>query len=385
MNSSPSRKLAAACIIAAGFTLVAGMFYVQVGNRNAAARDFIQYWAAGQQLAHGGDPYDPTAALRLERSVGLEDDFPKLSISPPVGVFLELPLGFVGPKNGLIGWLLVQIACASVSVWLLWVLHGRPATRLHLLGYGFAPILACLMAGQLGIFFLLGITLFLYLHRSQPFLAGAALLPCAMKPHLFVPFGIALLLWIATRRQFSILLGFLAACAASCALALYVDPQIWSQYARMMTETRMFDVFIPTLSTGFRFLVDRHAVWLQFLPEAAACVWAIWYFFARRTVWDWMNQGLLVLLVSVLCAPYAWFTDEAVLLPAIVAGLYSATERRRSPLPLAVFGGVAMIEVLATVPLTSPFYLWTPLAWLAWYLYATRPGNREGSGEGLRV
>jgi hypothetical protein len=98
-------------------------------------------------------------------------------------------------------------------------------------------------------------------------------------------------------------------------------------------------------------------------------------------VWDWGHHGLLVLLVSVACAPYAWFTDEAVLLPAVLAGLYAATELRRSLLPLALFGGVALIEVLRAVPLTSPYYLWTPLAWLAWYLYATRSGV---SGQGMR-
>jgi hypothetical protein len=381
MKSTPRRKLAAACIILAGFALVAVLFTLQVGNRQAANRDFIQYWAAGQQLVHGGDPYDPAAAFRLERSVGLEDDFPRLSISPPVIACLEWPLGFVDPKTGLIAWLLIQIACASLSIWMLWMLHGSPPTRLHLLGYGFAPILACMMAGQLGIFFLLAITLLLYFYRSRPFLAGAALLPCAMKPHLFVPFGLVLLLWMALRRQFRILAGCAAACAASCALASYLDPRIWSQYTRMMGSTAMFDVFIPTLSTVLRFAVDRHAVWLQFVPEALACVWAIGYLWVRRPVWDWRHHGLLVLLVSVACAPYAWFTDEAVLLPAVLAGLYAATELRRSLLPLALFGGVALIEVLRAVPLTSPYYLWTPLAWLAWYLYATRSGV---SGPGMR-
>jgi hypothetical protein len=38
---------------------------------------------------------------------------------------------------------------------------------------------------------------------------------------------------------------------------------------------------------------------------------------------------------------------------------------------------VALIEVLESVQLTSPFYLWTTPAWLAWYLVAT--GNKKKS------
>jgi hypothetical protein len=42
--------------------------------------------------------------------------------------------------------------------------------------------------------------------------------------------------------------------------------------------------------------------------------------------------------------------------------------------------GVALIEVIAVVPLTSQYFLWTTPAWLAWYLYATgRLGGARGS------
>jgi hypothetical protein len=84
-----------------------------------------------------------------------------------------------------------------------------------------------------------------------------------------------------------------------------------------------------------------------------------------------MEQGLLVLLVSAVCAPYAFFYDESMLLPAVLAGIYCAADSRRSLLPLGLIAGVALVEVFANVQITSPYYLWTPLAWLAWYLYAT--------------
>ena len=184
MRQIPQRAIAAAAIVAAGFCLVASIYIIGLSDKNAAQRDYIEYWAAGKQLIRGADPYDPVAILHIERAVGLEGYQPKVNFSPPVTLFVALPLGLVSAKIGLVLWLLFILACLSISIWILWILHGRPDSRLHLLGYMFAPVPACLMAGQLGIFFLLGLVLFLLLHRSRPFLAGVALLPCAVKPHL---------------------------------------------------------------------------------------------------------------------------------------------------------------------------------------------------------
>jgi hypothetical protein len=88
---------------------------------------------------------------------------------------------------------------------------------------------------------------------------------------------------------------------------------------------------------------------------------------------------MLVLLVSVACAPYAWFSDEALLFPAIMAAVYRAQDRERTLVPFGIFAGAALMEVLAGVPMTSPYYLWTTPAWLAWFLYAMRGGDSASS------
>ena len=70
------------------------------------------------------------------------------------------------------------------------------------------------------------------------------------------------------------------------------------------------------------------------------------------------------------------------LLPAVLVGLYRAMEARRSFLPLVAIAGIAMVQFLFSVSLTSPYYLWTTPAWLAWYLYATgRIGASKRAGE----
>jgi hypothetical protein len=368
MKARVLRAFAAGCLLAVG----AGVLFLTFNNNTAGKRDFIAYWTAGQQLVHGANPYDTTEALRVERTAGYEGDSPNYMRNPPVAFFLALPLGFVSAQIGTILWLLVLMICLLASIRMLWILHGCPNNRVHLLGYLFAPVLACLMAGQFGIFLLFGITLFLRYYQSRPFLAGSAMLLCALKPHLFLPFGIVLLAWILCQKAYRILAGVLAALLASCTLSYCVDSHAWSQYAQMMRTAEIQYLFIPNLSVVFRLLVHRDSVWLQFLPAVAGSAWALYYFWTRRARWSWTSHGLLLLIVSVACAPYAWFTDEAVLLPAVLAAVYRADELDLSLLPFGLLSGAALIEVLTSVQITTPFYLWTVPAWLAWYLYAMR-------------
>jgi hypothetical protein len=355
-----------------GLCLLAAIFSVSFTGQDASTRDFIGYWAAGQQIAHGENPYDAGEVLRLEKAVGLGNRQIKITPSPPVGLALVIPLGFLSAKSGLVFWSVAELGCLSIALWIVWLLEGKPCSRIHLFGYLFAPALACLMAGQLGIFCLLGISVFLLWHERRPFYAGAALLPLTLKPHLFLAVGLVLLCWVVRRRSPRILAGLVAAMAASFAAVLLFDREAWAQYITLMHSNLIQDRFAPTLSAYLRLDISPATVWLEYLPAAAACGWALWYFWSRRDRWDWMDQGLLVLLVSVTCAPYAWLTDEAVLLPAVLVGAYRAFKARRSLIPIAIFGAAALIELYGNVRITSWYYTWTTPAWLAWYLYATR-------------
>ncbi len=387
MKAIPWRAVAAGCIIVAGFCFVTILYSINLTNENAASRDYIGYWAAGQQMVLGASPYDAVAVLRMEKAVGLGNQQIRITPSPPLALSLLLPLGFLSAKAGLVFWLMAQIAALSSAIGILWLLQGSPPTRIHLFGYFFAPAAACIMAGQMGIFFLLGIVLFLYLRESWPVLAGAALLPCALKPHLFLPIAIVFVMWVVIRKAPRLLLGFFVALIVSYAAVLHFDPHAWSQYMEMMRTTGVESRFAPTLSANLRLYVAPQAVWLQYLPTFLACGWAAWYFFSRRDRWSWIEHGMLVLLISLLCAPYAWITDESVLLPAVLIGLYRAIELKRSVLPIVIFAAAALIELLSNVPIIAWYYMWTVPAWLGWFVYATRLSgtfvNDRLSGAGL--
>jgi hypothetical protein len=141
----------------------------------------------------------------------------------------------------------------------------------------------------------------------------------------------------------------------------------------MMHTQHIQDELIPTSSLMFRLILDRNALWLQFAPATIAVLWAAWYFWSRREKWDWMSDFPLLLLVSVTVAPYAWFTDETVALPAIMVGLYSLARRKQSLLPFEIIAGIAFFEVIAGIKVNSGFYVWTAPAWLLWYVLSVRP------------
>lgn len=369
------RRMAAACIVLIGFVVVGAMYWLALQGKNPTESDFIGYWAAGRQLAAHANPYDIPAALRLEQAEGYHGTEPRVTPSPPVALFLLWPFGFLSAKTSMFCWTMAMLASLAFSLRLLGLLIGQPRSMLLLLGFLFAPALACLEAGQLGLLFLLGITLFLFSIRTRPALAGAALLPLLLKPHLFLPFALALLLWILMRRAWAVLAGASAAALAGAALTLLLDPQVWTHYLHLLHAASLQNRYTPTLSVALRLLVAWNAEWPRFVLPAAGCLWAVWYVRSRRARWDWQLEGLVVLLVSVWCSPYTWFTDESVLLPALLVALLAPQRAGRSAWPTLAIASIPLLELSTSIDIKSWAYVWTPSAWLLCFLYATRKSN----------
>jgi hypothetical protein len=350
----------------------AGIGATLLTDNFAGQRDFVSYWASGHQMIQRADPYDASAILGLEHSVGFGANLPPLIMrNPPPSLPLVLPLGLMGVRGASLLWSLLMVASLWASVRMIAAMHQRQGSPLNLLAYTFAPALSCLIAGQMGLFVLLGLVLFLRLHRTRPFLAGASLWLCALKPHLFLPFGVVLLLWIILSRRYTIVLGAAAAFAFSTAVAMALDPHVFTHYTQMMQAAQLDTKFIPCVSTMLRLYLNPNAVWIQFVPSAVGCVWALTWFLRHRD-WDWVEHGSLLVLVSVLVAPYSWFMDQAVLLPAVLHGLYRTRSRSLVAL-LAILSAIVEIANFRGVPLGNRIlYPWTAPVWLAWYLLAIR-------------
>jgi Glycosyltransferase family 87 len=341
---------------------------VPLAGKMVGFRDFVAYYATGRQLVHHADPYDSEAIRRIEDQAGLPVKGVLLMRNPPWGLPLAYPLGFFNVRIAFVIWSLLMLGCLLVPLYLIRQMHGSPPNQIHWLAFSFTPALMCVNMGQTSLFALLGLTLFLRFHRTHPFGAGAALWLCALKPHLFVPFVAALLAWIVFTRAYKVVAGAVLAMAVSVLLVHWLDPSAFPRYYALMRSPAVVQEFVPCLSDVLRFSIHRSWVWLQYLPCLIASVWAIIYYWRRRNHWDWLENGSLLMLVSIFAAPYSYVYDQGVVIPAVVHGAY--TTRARWTL-IVLVGALALIGVEATmVRIISCWYLWTAPFWLAWYLMA---------------
>jgi hypothetical protein len=359
-----------ACSLVLAEFLVGLCLLLFTGN-NPGHHDVVSFWAAGQQIDRHANPYDSDSILKLERSAGFGENQQALIVrNPPPALGLMMPLGLLASRPAAIFWSLLLLAGLMLSVHLLWQMHGRPDNKLHLLAYAFGPALSCILSGQTAIFALVGLVLFLRLQQRHQFAAGLSLWLCALKPHLFLPFGVGLVVWIVATRAYRLLAGTVAALAFSSWVAWHFDPAIWTQYSQMMRSAGLEHEFIPCFGVALRFAIKPAAMWLQYIPAAIASAWAIRFYWTHRRAWDWQTHGALLMMVSILCSPYAWMTDQALLIPAVLVGVYRATSRAQLYVPALASAFIEMVPLLGR-GMHSALYLGTPPLLLAWFLYVS--------------
>jgi hypothetical protein len=357
---------------------------------SVSGRDSIQYWAAGTLLVHSQNPYSVPSVLALERSQGYNSDRPLMLRTPPWSVWMVLPLGLLSAFWGWVAWLAILLGSLVISIRISWRMYGdrerpRPPNAFLLTGYLFAPVAACLVAGQMGMVLLLGIALFLLLEQDHPFLAGAALLIPLAKPHIFTLLWPILAVWIVTRKRWSLLGGFAAAFLLALSIAVALDPAIFQHYREMLQQQAIQHEFIPALSGMIRGIFFRRYFWVQFVPTGLGLLWSARFYWKNRQTWSWRGHGPALLVAALLTTPYSWMTDEVVLLPAILQGVVWVNRTKlkvTSQLVILLFVGLDLLLLLivrAQVPPATGIYFWSSLVWFSWYWYAKGFSRMEGT------
>lgn len=376
MRSSLRLGLLLLALTAASLLLFSRLNSAPRGLSSLALLDFVEYWAAGRLNLHGENPYDPVQVDQLERSVGRDKDG-ILMWNPPWTLALVMPLGLLDCRVAHVFWLglhlMVLVWCADA----LWRVYGGAAeTRMQarMLAFAFVPTLFCLTVGQIGPLLLLGAVAFLVaIKQGRDGWAGAATVLLAVKPHLAYLFWIVLLLWIVRQRRWAVLGGGVLTGGLALGVALLFNPHVLNQYWYTFTHQPPSQYRSPTLGMALRLFVGEEHFRLQFLPMLPGLAWLALYWRRQRQDWDWSERLPILLLMSMLTAPYgAWLFDLILLLVPVLQRA-AAVRRDAWHAPLAVF---AVLNGLVVVQLTFEveyfYFLWMAPALLLAYL-ALRP------------
>ena len=328
-------------------------------------KDFVEYYSAARVHAGGGDPYDGAQLMPWQVAMMPPGEHRGVVMlwTPPWTLPLYTPFGWLDPNAAHLAWLGTQslllllsgLALAAVyggGKWWAWLvpvgllLTSFEATRLLVYGQNSAIVLA-------------GLAGFVYLRsRGYPVAAGLVGALTAVKPHLLLPFATLLVLDARTPAGRRVLLGGVAALALGSALATLPNRAIFADFLRAITAptsdttVAVTDWEVPLASYHLRLAIDPAQFRWQFLPAALACLGYAAARLRATTPWDWPARLPLVVLVSLLAAPYgAWVFDLVLLLVPVTATVFVALNSGRA---VAIVAAVALHLLRSAVAAGTP-------------------------------
>jgi hypothetical protein len=352
--------------------------------------DFVEYWSAARVHAAGGNPYDGGQLLPWQRHILGEPDRVEAVMlwTPPWTLPLYAPFGRLDPREAQVAWLAAQALLLVLSAAALASVYGRGRWWAGAVPFGVlltsAEVPWLFVYGQNAGFVLAGLAGFLsFRTRGYPVAAGLVGALTAVKPHLLLPFAILLLLDARTPAGRRVLLGGATAIAVGSLLALLPNRAIFAEFAAALqapstaTTKAVGDWQVPLFSYRLRTAIDPAQFRWQFLPAALACLGYAAVRVRSATAWDWRDRLPLVVLVSLLTAPYgAWVFDLVLLIVPVTAMVFTALGTGRAVVLVAAVA-LHVVRYPAALKLSSLEDGWavTPVA-LAGYLVVAALAKR---------
>jgi hypothetical protein len=332
-------------------------------------QDLAQYWAAAHLLRK--NPYSMELTRQFQELAGIHST-PLVTKMPPWALITILPLGLFGYHVSFALWAVMSVLILGGCTYAIaHSIRSTPSNAPAILPFIFGPTFVLLMLGQYTVLVLLGAVLFCFLVRqNREKLAGASLLFLVGKPHIALLFLIALALWIAYRRRWTIFFAGFTTFISASLLALLINPQVFHQFRErsllVVHETESY----PNVGGVLYSISGWHSIAL--LPQVLGVLWVIYYWWKNRAGWEWEYHGSVVLLVSVTCSYYSYPYDEILALPALIIA-FSKGNRRAFVFAFALTN-LGFLLYLSNVAgyfgYGYMFLWWTPLGWLATFLLA---------------
>jgi hypothetical protein len=376
----PTNRYVRLALLGALSLLLLQQLQKSTGIRTWPVDDFVEYWAAARLQLAGMNPYSPETLFLLQKAVGWSESTPVMMWNPPWTLALVLPFGAWDYSKARPVWLLLHLAvlvgCVAAGLrsyevpqrtrWVAWICVLI-----------FFPFLFVLRAGQITPMVLLGVSGFLIFEERHWYGRAAAMVVLVtIKPHLLYLFCVALFLWALDHRLWRVLWAGTFTVVAATLIPLAFNGKVLQQYIEAATSHSPLDWATPTLGGVLRMLLGTKHAWLQFVPSAVGCLWAVLHYRQHRRSWTWREQMPLLLLTSLLTASYgAWSYDQVVLLPALIAAIDKAdrnASKTRQMMLVSLFLAANVIALLMNLRgVNEIWFFWMTPVWLGLYWVAS--------------
>lgn len=369
------------CVVSAYTLALSGLIAIPLGA--PGSRDFVQYWSAWQLISRGLNPYDPGLMRDYQGAVSRVGGEVTMMWNPPWTPTLLAPALALPFEHAAALWLIAQLGMAFVIAVVIPKGVGRnvPVLLSALIVLSFLPVLDTLYWGQIALLLTLGATLFVYFEeRGKSLMAGVALVPLTLKPHLMICILPAGVLWwwrLSRANKVRFLMGFLGGLVFLCSITATLAPRSlsWWLAAVMAPSSGVGEVptvawKTATVTTWLRiFLSDSSQgapVWpMLWLPMVTLVGVTIYYAYYKPVVL-WRTTLPALVGLSLLVGPYGWLYDQSILLVGLVAVASDALSYQDGRDKIIGLAGVFAVGLLALVQSCAGYnqqhyYVWIPM------------------------
>ncbi len=310
--------------------------YIHIVNRSIPSQrtGLLPRWVGTRAALHGEDPYSPAVLQEIQTAfygqalAPGEKENPEKFLYPATVIPLLAPLALLTWPAARVAFLAVTVPLLGLGFWLClgalplrWTARTRAVTVLLALAawptmWGFR-VLQLTMPVAAFIF-----VAWYLLARRHPVPAGILLALATIKPQLMLPLLLALFVWALFRRQWALLVSFVAAMAVQLAVAQMLVPGWFPHWrASLRNYTGVTQTAMP-----LEHLFGHWAGLVITLALATAALMALWR--ARRSAADSLDFARamsLVLAITVCFVPtsVALLYNYVLLMPACVLLAFS--------------------------------------------------------------
>ena len=316
------RKIFKIILFGLGLIFLGSQLSDLIGSGILHQDDFVEYWAAGRLNLSGENPYDPESLFKLQKEVWPDREEPLMMWNPPWTLALVMPFGYLSYNLARVLWIAGNFILVFLSINGIWHVYSG-ASRIRwigwLVGLTFMPTVIALRIGQISPLLLAGLAGFLLAIRDKRYyLAGMACSLLLFKPHLLSIFWLALAAWMIHQRQYRIAIGCAIPLVFGSLLALTMNPNVFQDYALSANNQPPTVWVTATIGAIIRLCFGANQIWYQFVPFALGVAWFGWYWANNYQTWSWRYHMPLIVLASMVSAPFGWSFDQIVLLLAIL-------------------------------------------------------------------